>query len=130
MEERTPIERAGVCGCPPTKLCDACLDRAMLWHTGLARARGATWAESVARRRPDLIARPWPRDSKAAAIARGKVTGMSQDERVVDHLEAELMEWAARRWAQLQRDPAAREGLARERTDRERKRAGRAERNR
>ena len=100
----------------------------MTWHRGVAMARGIFWTESVVRRHPELLARAWPGDGKAEAIARRKVADLGHDERVLERLCSALMESAARRWGQLQRDPAAVDLVLRSVSDRERKRAARQQR--
>ena len=88
-------------GCEVATLCGDCLSLAVLHLTGVARSRGIRWAESVALRRPDLIGKPWPDDSRARAMARSKVAGISSDPRVAERLEGEVVREAARWWGRL-----------------------------
>lgn len=89
---------AVVCTCPRSRLCATCLDQALLWHRGKAAARGYSWAEDVARRRPELLARPWPDTDRARELAAAKVADFGEDPRVRAALVAEVMVSAARRW--------------------------------
>jgi hypothetical protein len=61
-----------------------------------------TWAESVAKRRPGFLARPWPDDEPTRALARSKIEGLSgSDPRVIDMLVPEVMRHAAWTWERL-----------------------------
>jgi len=95
--------RAGVCDCPRDQLCASCLDRALLWHGGQAALWGSSWAESVAERHPELLARPWPAaEGRAREIAARTLAPLSADPRVIDRLVAKHHDGAARAWARLQ----------------------------
>jgi hypothetical protein len=98
-----------VCGCPRSNRCPACVDQALMWLGGMASTRGISWAESVAKRHPELLGRQWPKhDGRAAELARSKVDDLCEDPHVVDLLAIEVSEQAARRWRQLQADPGVR----------------------
>jgi hypothetical protein len=62
-------------------------------------SRGIRWATSVARRRPDLLARPWPGldDGRTRAIAEMKVDD-EKDARVVARLTELVHESARDEW--------------------------------
>lgn len=69
---------------------------------GVAASRGHRWAESVAQRRPDLLALPWPAmEGHVAELAARKVIDLSQDKRLFGMLLRELDDTARRRWDQL-----------------------------
>jgi hypothetical protein len=91
-----------VCTCPRDNLCHDCLGRSVTWLSGVAAARGHHWASSVAERRPDLLARPWPAlDGRAAEIAASKVVDLGGDPRLFAQLLARLDQEARRRWEHL-----------------------------
>jgi hypothetical protein len=101
MSDRPP--RSGVCDCPREQLCAACLDRALLWHSGMAAVWGGTWAESVAERHPELLVRPWPpAEGRAREIAVRKLAELAADPRVIEHLLEQHHAGAVRAWARLQ----------------------------
>jgi hypothetical protein len=90
------------CTCPPDRLCDDCLGRALTWLATTAARRGQHWAETVAERRPELLARPWPAlEGRAAEIAAAKVIDLSADQRVLERLLRELARSAAEMWEKL-----------------------------
>lgn len=92
----------GICGCPRDSLCDNCLARSIEWLGGVAASRGDGWAMSIARRRPGLLARPWPAlEGRAAEIAAGKVIDLTADRRLFARLLDTLNAAARRRWEQL-----------------------------
>lgn len=91
-----------LCDCPRARLCAACVDRALYWHSGAAAARGTRWAESVARRRPDLLDQPWPAlEGKALDMALRKVDDLSDDPRVLEQLAVSVDRCARQRWEEL-----------------------------
>jgi hypothetical protein len=132
------LASAGLCDCPRDRLCPPCLERTVYWLGGGARVWGGRWAESVADRRPELLARPWPpAEGRAREIALHKLAQLSRDPRALEVLLERHQEGAERAWARLQAMPA--EELARwryhqavdrqreaRRVARERARAGRA----
>ena len=64
-----------------------------------ARARGVAWARSIAERRPELRARPFPANvGRTRQLARAKVIDLHPDPIVLDQLEGELYEAAASTW--------------------------------
>lgn len=66
---------------------------------GAAACRGERWAVELALD-PRLRGRTWPTGSdKLLAIARVKVADLTRDAKLLELLAAELVEWAARRWA-------------------------------
>jgi hypothetical protein len=80
-----------------------------MWLSGMACTRGISWAERVAKRRPELLRRQWPKhEGRAAELARTKVEDLCEDPHVVDLLAVEVSKQAARRWRQLQADPGVR----------------------
>ena len=90
----------GVCSCPRNALCDGCVKKSLAWLTGAAMLRGERWAESVARRRPDLRARPWPAyEGRCAEIARGRVHDLGRDPRLLDLLGSHVHAQAAAWWS-------------------------------
>ena len=82
--------------CPADRLCDACVESWLAQLRGVAARRGEAWAESVALRVTER--RPWPRDERAFAIARRKVSDLARDARLLDQLADEALAWAARWW--------------------------------
>jgi hypothetical protein len=91
-----------VCGCPRDALCAACARQALDWFVGPAELRGETWAASVARRRPELLAEPWPElAGRALEMAVGKLVDMTRDPTVVEQLLIPLQRGARRAWARL-----------------------------
>lgn len=92
----------GICGCPRDNLCDNCLARSIEWLGGVAASRGDGWAASIARRRPGLLARPWPAlEGRAAELAAAKVIDLTDDRRLFARLLETLNAAATRRWNQL-----------------------------
>ena len=92
------------CNCPRAQLCADCLARELDWSTGVAASRGYAWAESVARRRPDLLAKEWPApEGRAAELAAAKVVNLTEDRRVFEQLLELLDREARRRWEQLRK---------------------------
>jgi len=97
----------GICGCPRDNLCDDCLARSVEWLGGTAASRGYGWASSVARRRPALLAQPWPAlEGRAAELAAAKVIDLTDDRRLFARLLERLNAAAVRRWDQLRAGPA------------------------
>lgn len=78
-----------------------CFDQRVIWQSGLAQHRGAMWAKSVARRRPDLLTQPWPElepGSRALEVAVSKLADVVDDVRVLERLLVELQAGAKRAW--------------------------------
>lgn len=93
---------AAICTCPRTSLCHDCLGRALETLTSTAWRRGEQWAETVAARRPELLARPWPAlEGRCAELAARKVRDLSEDLRVLERLLLELDAWARKRWEEM-----------------------------
>lgn len=88
-----------VCTCPRTALCHDCYGRALETLTSTAWRRGEHWAETVAERRPELLARPWPPlEGRCAAIAARRVADLSLDPRVLERLRSDLDARSRKRW--------------------------------
>lgn len=97
---------AYLCDCPRDHLCSTCFDQRIIWHSGLAVVRGERWAADVARRRPELLAEPWPElasGSRALEIAVRKLADLTDDVRVLDRLLVELQAGAVAAWGRARK---------------------------
>ena len=81
-------------GCDP--LCDECVAEKFAQLAGVAQCRGEAWARSIANVCP--IDKPWPNTERMRAIARRKVSDLTDDSRLTELLADEVSLGAARWW--------------------------------
>jgi hypothetical protein len=87
-------------GRPP--LCDACVAQDLEQLGGTARARGWAWAGRVIAQVG--TSKPWPAFAgRCAELARGKVTDLSRDPRVLEELARACWDEARKRYFHEQR---------------------------
>ena len=86
-----------MCGCPRDHLCDLCFKGTWDNLRGVAATRGEVWAMDVARSTPRRLRWPTGND-RMLAVARGKVSDLSEDGRLREELALELAKWAERWW--------------------------------
>ena len=101
--------------------CPACVSEHVRHFGGSAELRGSLWADRIVRKRPDLIALPFPETPKAFGMARKLVDDIAKADDGITNTLATRVIVGARRQSTRLADPVLREQIRSEKPGKRRR---------